>query len=483
MSDLTTKERRPTRWVAGAVGLTSLVAAVLLTLAYRQEFSPQILLACAITLICWGGLCRAIVGGARIVQILFWAFIGCWLGVAPIYQVRTGQLAWYDTLSNYQTRSIVYAQVVLALALLAYLAGSILAAHRRRGEVTGRPVDMGRLHGAAGAVVLLGLLILPAAAAASGGFAGLFVTRSDRAEALSAQGVDVATGGGPTLGFVSLLPAVLAITGAYLALRSLVHLHGHRPFLHWPMSSVVLTLLGVALLMIYVNPLANSRFTSVAALCCCIIAVFRPKRPLAGTIVAAVAVAGFLFVYPLTYALRNSTAGSVTFDISDWGGQDFDGFQQVINTVLYVEQQGLEYGSTLLSGLLFAVPRSIWEGKETPASITIAEFRGYYFTNLSLPFPAELYLNCGLALTVVLMAGLGYVSERIDQGWLTGNVSVMSVIAPLVATQQLGLLRGPVGSLAPVIGSVVVVVLLALWWARRTPHVLLAPDEAVTPRR
>ena len=68
---------------------------------------------------------------------------------------------------------------------------------------------------------------------------------------------------------------------------------------------------------------------------------------------------------------------------------DFDGFQQIVNAMVFSEDVGHSLGHYTSSALLFFVPRSLWEGKATPASIDVAEHRGYEFTNLSLPLPAE----------------------------------------------------------------------------------------------
>lgn len=455
--------------VRGAVPLVRVAAgagaaALALPAAAGIRPWPSGALALATVVVCVVGLVAACDRGTRPAQLVFWAFTLAWLGVAPLHQLAVGRVAWGDSTLLDRTGAVLTAQALLLLSLLAFAAGGAACG---RGRVRHEPLDRDRLRRAAGAVLALALVLLPLAAAAGGGFASLFVSRQERSAAIDAAGV-VGADGGAALGLVKLLPAALATVGCYaaiLALRAEVRRRGPG---EWRVRFAVAASAGVALLLAYSNPVANSRFVSFAAIGCCALAALQPRGARAGAVLAVGAVAGLLFAYPLLYALRKPTglAGDAPFSLDDWTGVDFDGFQQWVNTVLHVGERGHEGGATIASALLFFVPRSLWEGKAQPASITVAESRGYAFTDLSLPVSAELYLNLGVAGTVVGMAVLGAVWARLDHAWLTAPTSLPALLAPVVATQQFGLIRGPMGSLAPVIGSVLLLSVAVVTYAR-----------------
>lgn len=430
-----------------------------------RPWTSGFLAVCTIGLCVWG-LVAACDRGARLAQLVFWAFSLAWLGVAPLYQLAVGQVAWGDHSLLAVLGAVTTAQLLVLLSLAAFLAGSVLPIRTERRSAE---LDPARTVSAAGVIVALAVLLLPLAAQAGGGFASLFVSRRERSAAIDAAGVIAVDGGGVALGLVKLLPAALATVGCYFAIVALREHARRRGVADWPVRAVVVALAGVAMLLTYSNPIANSRFISFAAIGCCALAAVAPRSVRAGAALAGSAVLGLLFAYPLLYALRKpeGLAGDAPFSLADWSGPDFDGFQQWVNTVLYVDDRGPEWGQTILSAVLFWVPRSVWDGKSVPASITVAEHRGYAFTDLSLPVSAELYLNFGVVGVAVGMFALGALWARLDHAWLTAPGSLLAVLAPVVATQQFGLIRGPMGSLAPVIGSIVLLSLAVVAYGRR----------------
>lgn len=466
VADVLTPAARP----AGAplIRLAAVAVAVAVAIPAAAGVRPWTsgLLAVLTIGLCVWGLVAACDRGARLAQLVFWAFSLSWLGVAPLYQLAVGQVAWGDYSLLAMRDAVTAAQLLVLLSLAAFLAGASLPLGTTRSSVE---LDPARTVTAATVVVALAVLLLPLAARAGGGVASLFVSRQERSAAFNAAGVIAADGGGATLGLVKLLPAALATVGCYFAILALREQARSRPVGEWQVRTIVVALAGVAMLLAYSNPVANSRFISFAAIGCCAFAALAPRSVRAGVGLAVSAVVGLLLAYPLLYALRKpeELRSNAPFSLSDWSGPDFDGFQQWANTVLYVGDHGLEWGQTILSAVLFWVPRSVWDGKSLPASITIAEYRGYGFTDLSLPVSAELYLNFGVIGVAVGMFALGALWARLDHAWLTAPSSVLAVLAPVVATQQFGIIRGPMGSLAPVIGSVLLLSLAVVAYGRR----------------
>ena len=189
---------------------------------------------------------------------------------------------------------------------------------------------------------------------------------------------------------------------------------------------------------------------------------------------------GTLLVYPLLNFFRSDNFRRASgFD--SLASEDFDGFQQVVNTGQYVSQWGSGFGNHTLSALLYFVPRSIWTSKEVPASWVVAENRGYSYVNLSLPVHAEWYLDVGLVGMVTLMLMLGVALGRLDHWWLDAPDSRVAAVVPIVAIAMLGVIRGPLGGEVPYFGTILGLVLLAL--ARESPRVDMIRESADIPGR
>jgi hypothetical protein len=434
------------------VVITALVAAIALPLSVRVDSWTSGLVAELTIVLCAWALVRCCENGAQICQLIFWSFSLAWLGVAPLYQLTVGQVAWGDYEVLNRSSAVLSAQVLILLSLAAFFVGANVKG------VVRRSCALNEKRVAKGSWLLAGcaFLMLPMVSQVSGGFMTLFASRQERSAAFA------------SLGLVKLLPAGLATIGCYFAVILLRSEIRRRSIGDWRVARVSLAVLASVTLLIYCNPIANSRFIAFAAIGCCVISACQPRSRRSGLIAILFSLAGLLFAYPLAYGLRwaEATARTGGFSLQDWSGQDFDGFQQWVNTVLYVERNGNELGATILSALLFFVPRSMWADKEIPASITVAEFRRYSFTNLSLPISAELYLNFGIIGVVLAMLLLGRIWAGCDHAWLTAPQSLGGVMAPVIATQQLGLIRGPMGSLAPVIGTAVILTIGVHLFAR-----------------
>ena len=82
---------------------------------------------------------------------------------------------------------------------------------------------------------------------------------------------------------------------------------------------------------------------------------------------------------------------------------------------MFVQERGTTSGRQALGVALFWVPRAVWPEKPVDTGILLAEYRGYKFTNLSAPLPAEMYINGGWWLMTAGMAVLGASTRRFDR--------------------------------------------------------------------
>ena len=136
------------------------------------------------------------------------------------------------------------------------------------------------------------------------------------------------------------------------------------------------------------------------------------------------------------------------------------GWRSWVTTVDH-KKIGIMYGA---SALFFFVPRALWTAKAEPSTFQIAGERGYDFLDLSTPFPAESYLACGWVGVVLVLLALGVAWSYLDRAWL--EQSRVAVVTAYLAIAQVGLWRGPVGSLSGVFGFTVGLLVLAAFVTR-----------------
>lgn len=235
-------------------------------------------------------------------------------------------------------------------------------------------------------ILLLATLVLGTAT----GWAAMLVPRSD-------------TELGSTVGSLLLVTGVRV--SAFLGL--LYALVGRFSWLRLPI------ILLSALLFIYVNnPIAVPRFVIAGFVFAYYILLFgfdrRPRRFFVFTLAI-----GLLTVFPLLSELARgdvanltSTGLIMTYVLTP----DFDGMQSIGNVVKYVDGTGIKFGINLLSALLFFVPRFVWPGKSAGTGLDAAEYAGYDMTNISAPFPSELFVDFGWIGLIVGAFMLGWIA-------------------------------------------------------------------------
>lgn len=439
---------RPSSGTVPIAGLAALcVLAAVLPWLLQMRVS-EALLASVQVVLAVVGLVRGCRPGARLVQIVTFSFLLVWLGIAPIYQLSHQRAAWGDSALLTQRVDVFWALALNLFATAALLVGFSLAARRAgAGERTsGRASVRGVVPWL---YVVACLAVTPAAVAASGGLSGMFSSRAERTSAWGERVMPLAGSSGAAIGLLAILPTALALSAAYLFLLRTVPLARTSGLRGVPALEAHGLVVAVALLVLHGNFLTTTRFISTAAFGSLVVLLLQPRSGRAGLWFGGVALGATVLLYPLANVFRSeefrTTSGAEAF-----ATPDFDGFQQIVNAMVFSEDVGHSLGHYTSSALLFFVPRSLWEGKATPASIDVAEHRGYEFTNLSLPLPAELFLDFGMVGMVVLMFLLGWGLGWMDTQWLLSPDSRTATLVPYASLAMLGVLRGPLGSNAPV---------------------------------
>lgn len=169
---------------------------------------------------------------------------------------------------------------------------------------------------------------------------------------------------------------------------------------------------------IFVAPTSVARFM-VAALYIPLLLAFTPvwnknySMPL--TILVAL-----LLVFPFLDKFRYFEPGKFDFslDFSFLNVGHFDAYQ---NFARVVEMDLITYGSQLLGALLFFIPRSLWYDKPIGSGAFLAENADFYFSNVSMPFFAEGYVNFGVMGTVFFCTIFGIITSLFDRRFWSGQ--------------------------------------------------------------
>lgn len=410
------------------------------------------------SLLCLIGILRAFRRGFRPVALVFYTFMYCWIVVASAIQINLGVAAWRDSFVLKDQRQVTTALTLTLVALIAFGAGEFL---NRTGQRVSKPVKHYSIRG--WAVLGYGALLIaltPLVIRSAGGIAGLFSSRSELAAYRRSSGVSLDALGGPMYALVRILPAALAIS-LILLLIALAQQH-ESDSSRYKRTMFLAFLVFVVTLLVFVNPFTSTRYTVATLLGATTLAYFRIRSPRIGLLAALGMMFAILVAYPFGNSFRTGESVSLRSGVEAYTGPDFDGFQQIINTLAYVQESGYTFGNHILSGIGFFVPRSIWEDKAEPASYAIAESAGYSWTNLSLPLHAEFYLEFGWMGMFALMILTGWLAARLDDIWLFSASPAQGLISAYIAFAMLGILRGPIGAQIPTWGMVVLLLLVAL---------------------
>lgn len=198
----------------------------------------------------------------------------------------------------------------------------------------------------------------------------------------------------------------------------------------------------------------------------------------------------FMIVLPFLNAYRNEPFSSVSIamalrDTIDrlpdmWLEGDYDAYAMLTMTLDHVKNHGMTWGRQLLGTALFWVPRVFWPNKPIGSGAFVAETRGFSFTNLSCPLPAEGLINYGVVGVFLFALVCGCVMRVLDEAYWVGVdrsgkcVRRYDILYPIICIMFFFVSRGDLmSSFAYMVAYVavwVVVCALLKWriyWKRR----------------
>jgi hypothetical protein len=160
---------------------------------------------------------------------------------------------------------------------------------------------------------------------------------------------------------------------------------------------------------------------------------------------------------------------------------DFDGYQSIVNALLYIHGNGYELGRNLASVVFFFVPRFFWESKAMPLGIAAADNMGYVYTNLSAPIYAEFYADFGFFSLIFVMFFFGW-GIRLADGFYNYSINsrrygVGMLLVSVVAGYLIILLRGSLLGVVPSIATLFAILTFASWLSKPRKYVYKSNDD------
>ena len=441
-------------WCWGICTFCTLVIFLPLTVLYR---APQDNFGIAIVLLLGVGYSGtrlaflALRGHNKLLSLTFWLFAYIWLGLAPLAQVSTGRFPWP---SAYPEHVLIYSATIILVGYASYDLGSWLAnryLYNSKIQLIPYSLFISKYR-----VYILSFLAFPIAILSLikvGGFHVVFSTRAAYEQML----VLTLTKAGLLIWNALLrVPASIALVLAWFVWinRKQFSVRGWQSIWH---LGLLLSLL--ALNLVVNNPLSNSRYLlGTIALGIAFMTFGWNKRRSLGVWIMVLLLA-FLLIFPYADIFRSEYEDlrfqPVATQLAT--NADFDCFQQVANTVVYVTNYGLTGGRQLLGAVLFWVPRSIWLDKPMGSGQLVAQQFGYGYTNLSSPLWAEAYINAGIIGLIVVLLLYGVVTSLLQNAYIASykqKPSLIAALVPILAAYQIFFLRGDlingVALLAPV---------------------------------
>ncbi len=419
-------------------------------------------------------------GAPRILGLTFWMFSYAWLGIAPLAQFTSGEFPYGGL---YSDGTVAMAFILVFIGFLGYECGSRL----RRGPpgldrvgaiLRNRRVDLTRslavsVVAITGSVIIILLL---------GGVEVFLASRRDVYLTLESS---VATEYRERLHIVSKLLVVPPFIALYLLWGQWLK-RRHQFSTHFKAFFWMLLLLNGAITALVSNPVNSARYwfgTIVLSLLFITMSWHRRLSFASWTVVLTIML---LVVFPYADVFRVE----VNLDRFHFTGLeplvkkgDYDAFQQLMNGIVHVQQNGHTHGQQMLGAALFWVPRRFWPGKPLSSGEMVAETMGYSHVNLAMPLWGEAYLDAGVPLVFFVFLLYGALVGAVERVWLDTRVwrTLGRFLAPIVAAYQFLLLRGALMSaiayLAPII------VLLALATRASPPPARPAEARPVPARR
>lgn len=410
--------RRVRAKASGAKLLTGLLLAIALPCYALSSSAPAA--SAALVLAC----CTAVYSGWRLaslafdkarslIQLTFWLFVYCWLGIVPCVQVGSGQFPLPD--AKQSPNNLLFTTLIVIAGIIAYELG-VHSGDRSRAVSAvaqrSRTVPDNRIHLDLRRHLLITIACVGASMVAiqsQGGVKAALVTRSEAGQIRQLNHLtkmDSIVGG--TLQHVP--PMIAMFTTFYFLLYG-----GYRGRRQKALIVLFLTLLAYNFIANYPPSLARVSLGSNALAFALILTYRRSKlKPLLTL--------SMIFALTLAFPYMDYFRRDQGYGLSDLRSPiesfttrgDYDAFQMISNSVAVVNENGIDFGRHLIGAVSFFVPRALWGGKPYGTGQTIGEYLGYRMLNLSCPLWSELFYAGALPALLLGFWLYGYTSRWLE---------------------------------------------------------------------
>ncbi len=380
----------------------------------------------------------AIAGKKKLINLTFWIFAYVWLGITPMLQLMAGE---FPLAGSYTMTNVVYTSIVILAGLIAFEVGDkIYQAGDDKSSFIDRMVFDRQLDPTRTILVsVAGMMVALFLVNRLGGLSAVLVTRGE----LTRQVMEVAGDSG--LANLLLFLTFLRVPAFVAMILTLAVLVFHR---RTPGLAALLVVLVLTNLLIN-NPVNSPRYW-IGTIVISLFFLLAPWRSAYSFSAWAMGIVlSLLFFFPYADLFRRKISANNAELPTDWNPlvekSDYDAFQQLMNALNYVADNGITYGKQILGTVFFWVPRTVWADKPIPSGQLIAQSAGYRDTNLSFPLWGEAYLDGGIFAVILVFLLYGLLTGKVERMYLQNEGRRHNYLTPLVpvfAAYQFFLLRG-----------------------------------------
>lgn len=188
-------------------------------------------------------------------------------------------------------------------------------------------------------------------------------------------------------------------------------------------------LIGMILIFLFIisNPATGMARFQAATLYMAVIASAFPSLLRIRHLFSVSLITGLFFINPILNQFRYYSGEGIYFLTSSEfiSSGEFDSFQNFM-TAIYIDN--VTYGRQLLGVLLFFVPRSIWPEKPIGSGARLAEDAGFIWSNISMNFLGEGFVNFGFVGIFVFLVAISVLAEKLDREFWNGTPSGKAII-------------------------------------------------------
>lgn len=386
----------------------------------------------------------------RIISMTFWIFVYVFLGLTPFLQLLSNHLPLEG---SYMSATITTTFLIIFYGLISFEFGWWLGCNNSTPAMEiikqftiCRYISLKRTV-LLSILAIIGIIII---IWKLGGLESVFLSREEQLNLL------IEFSKGESQARLQILSTLLRVP-IFIALifLSTIWLHERKQSKYYGNFNLWKKILLLVMLVINLfinNPVSSPRYWFGTIVLSLIFLTLHWRSKMSFSFLMTAIVLLLLFVFPFADMFRSTTnidklALQESNNISNplVNKSDYDSFQQILNTTEYVEDHGIAFGKQMFGTLMFWVPRNLWSSKPAPSGVVVAEYKGYEYTNLSMPLWGEAYMDGGILGVIFIFMIYGFIVSVIENIYINNYFNVpnlLNTFVPVYAAYQLFMLRG-----------------------------------------